>query len=173
MTVLTDDYAAMEEALCDYIIAQDGPAASLGNPITVDSTLITVDSTTLTVDATATGVRLWPNSFPQTYRVSQGAACCYEIISSVEEHVLSDRCGLVHSRVQFTCAAATLKSAILAARRIKNCGITSLKGTYQLVYFCGIRIESGIRTYAEPPTDGQGLWRYLAEFDVIVSYLEA
>lgn len=144
-------YGSMEEALCAYILAQTGVSAVLGS---------------------GTSARLWPNCYPQSYRVSQGAAAFYEIISSSEEHLLSDRCGFVQSRIQFVFCASTLRAAMLAARTVRSCGMLQLKGEYELVDFRSIEIESGIRTYSESPTDGSGEWRYFAEFDVLVSYLE-
>lgn len=150
--VATEDYASMEEALCDFIITRPGVSTVFGS---------------------GSSARLYPNCLPQGYRVAQGAAAHYEIISSDEQHTLSDRTGFVQSRVQFVCYARTLKAAIFAARTIRSCGITRLKGLHRLVDFRGIEIESGIRTDHEAPTDGSGEWRYLAEFDVMVSYLES
>ena len=121
------------------------------------------------VGATA---RLYPVNLPQGYVTTQGSAAVYEIISTVDEHTLSDRSGLVQSRVQVSTYAATHNAAITLAREIKNCGVTTLKGVSSSVDFRGISVESGIRCYNEQPNDGTDSWRFIAEFDFIISYLE-
>lgn len=145
------DYSAMEEALCDFILTRPGVSDVFGS---------------------GNNARLWPSKLRQGYRVSQGAAAHYQIISGDEQHTLADRSGFIQSRVQFVCYARTSKQAIFAARTIRSCGITRLKGVHRLVDFRGIEIESGIRTDEEIPTDGSDESRYLAEFDALVSYLE-
>ena len=143
--------AIMEEAFCTYLLTKAAITAIIG---------------------TGSAARLWPAELPQSYSVSQGSAAVYEIISTDEQHTLSDRSGFVQSRVQIATYAATHKAAMTLAREIKNCGITTLKGLSSSVDFRSVQVESGIRCYAEQPTDGTDSRRYIAEFDFMISYLE-
>lgn len=142
---------AMEEAFCEYLLARSAVTALIGS---------------------GAATRLWPDVIPQTYSVEQGPCATYQIISTNEQHYLLDRTGFVQSRMQITTTAKTRKSANETARAIKNCGLTALKGLSGGVDFRGISIEDGVRSYVEPPQDGTQEYRYLAEFDLMVSYLE-
>ena len=118
------------------------------------------------------GTRLTPEVTDQSWSTTDGPAVTYEIISTDEEKLLSDRAGLCHSRFQFVCIADSRMSANATARAIKNSGIAAIKGTYSTINIRGVAVESGIRTYVEKPDDGKASYRYLAEFDLIVSYIE-
>lgn len=142
----------MEEAFCTYLLTKSDITALIGS---------------------GSSARLWADHLPQAYSVSQGAAAIYEIIFGEDVHTLSDRSGFVETRVQMACYAATFKAAMELARAIKNCGITTLKGVSSGVDFRGVSVEQGIRCYGnEQPTDGTDSWRYLAEFEFKISYLE-
>lgn len=144
--------AVMEEAFCTYLLSKSAITTLIG------------------VGAAA---RLWPSQLPQHYDVEQGSAVVFEIISGDDTHTLSDRSGNVEARVQIATYAKYHKDAMALARSIKNCGITTLKGVSSGVDFRSVRVEQGIRSYAnEQPTDGTDSWRYLAEFDFVISYLE-
>lgn len=144
--------AIMEEAFCTYLLSKSAITALIGS---------------------GSSARLWASQLPQGYDVSQGSAAVYEIIFGDDTHTLSDRSGFVETRMQLACYAATHKAAIELARTIKNCGITTQKGVYSGVDFRGIAVEQGIRAYGnEQPTDGTDSWRYLAEFELKISYLE-
>lgn len=118
------------------------------------------------------GGRLYPNVLDQDYDITQGPAATYELISGNDQMLLSDRSGFVQTRVQFACYAKQYADAIGLARAIKNSGICTLKGISGGIDFRGVEIDEGIRCYSESPTDGSSEWRYIAEFDLIVSYLE-
>lgn len=140
--------AAVEEALCAYLLTK-----------TVVTDLI--------------GSRLYADEPPQSYRVSAGTAASWEIVSSTDDMLLSDRAGLVHTRIQFVTYASTRKAANAAIRAIKNCGVCALKGVTSGVDIRGVSVDDGIRNYTEPPGDGSQELRYLAELDLMVDYLEA
>jgi hypothetical protein len=144
--------AVMEEAFCTYLLTKTAITSLIG---------------------TGDTARLWCAHLPQYYDVSQGAAAVYELLGGSDTHTLSDRSGLVEARIQIATYASTQKAAMALARAIKNCGITALKGVSSGVDFRSVRAEQGIRSYAnEQPTDGTDSWRYLAEFDFVISYLE-
>lgn len=143
--------SSMEEALCSYIMGKPAVTALIGS---------------------GDNGRLYPVVLPQSYSTTDGPGVTYEILSSEETMLLApDRSGFVESRVQIACYAATHSSAVTTARAIKNCGIATLKGSSGGVDFRGV-IVSGIRCYAEQPTDGSTEWRYIADFDLIISYHE-
>ena len=141
----------MEEAFCEYLLTRSAVTTLIGS---------------------GSAARLWPDVIRQPYSVEQGPCATYQIISTNEEHYLLDRTGFVQSRMQITTTAKTRKAANETARAIKNCGLTALKGVNGGIDFRGISIEDGIRNYVEPPQDGTQEYRYLAEFDLMVSYLE-
>lgn len=145
--------AVMEEALCEYLLTKSAVTDLLGS---------------------GDNARLWPiDSMPQNYdAAASGTAATYEIISSDDIHTLSDRSGLVQSRVQIATYAATRKAANSAARAIKNCGVVALKGTSGGVDFRGVSVASGIETFAESPTDGGQEYRFICDFDLMISYVE-
>lgn len=116
--------------------------------------------------------RIRPNVVEQTWRPTQGPFVTYEQISSDEEHTLADRTGFVQTRFQFTTYASTPLSANATARTIKNCGLAAMKGTYSTVKIRGVTIESGLRTDVEKPNDGTANFVHIAQFDIMVSYLE-
>lgn len=143
--------ASMEQALCAYLMAKTEVTSIIGS---------------------GDGGRLYPNVLPQDYEVEQGAAATYELVSGNEVHTLSDRSGFVQTRLQFACYAKHHADAMQLARAIKNSGVTTLKGVTNGVDFRGVEIDEGIRCYSESPTDGSSEWRYIAEFDLMISYLE-
>ena len=144
--------AIMEDAFCTYLLSKSAITTLIGS---------------------GSAARLWCSQLPQDYNVLQGPGAVYEIIFGDDTHTLSDRSGFVEARMQIACYASDHKSAIGLARTIKNCGITNQKGVYAGVDFRGIAVEQGIRAYGnEQPTDGTDSWRYLAEFEFKISYLE-
>lgn len=143
--------AAMEEAICGYILSKSAVTALIGS---------------------GNAARLYPIVLPQDCELSDGPGATYEIITSTETQTLADRAGFVQSRVRITSFAVTHSAATTLARAIKNCGLTTLKGVSGGVDFRGIVIDEGLACFAEAPTDGTGTWRYIAEFDLRVSYLE-
>lgn len=143
--------ASMEQALCAYLMGKSAVTTLIGS---------------------GDGGRLYPNVLPQDYSVADGPGVTYEIVSSNEEMLLApDRSGYVQSRVQISCFANKHADAMSTARAIKNSGIATLKGVSGGVDFRGV-LTDGIRCYSETPTDGSSEWRYIAEFDLIISYHE-
>ena len=144
--------AVMEEALCTYLLSKTAVTSLIG---------------------TGSAARLTADHLPQAYNVSQGSAAVYEIMDGDDVHTLSDRAGFVETIVQFASYAETYKAAMALARAIKNCGITAQKGVYAGVDFRSVEINQGVRCYGnETPTDGSDSWRYLAEFEFKICYLE-
>lgn len=139
--------AAVEEAIRTYLLSK--PAVS-----------------------SLVGTRIYPDVIDQSWNPADGPAVAYTLISSDDDHSLSDRVGHVHTRIQFTCYAATRSAANALARAMKNSGITGIKGVYSDVDIRGVRVESGIITDTEKPDDGLAPPRYLAEFDLMVDYIE-
>lgn len=143
--------AVMEEALCSYILTKSAVTNLIG---------------------TGDDARLYPYALPQSCNLASGPAATYEIITAEDFQTLADRAGIVQSRVRMTTFAQTHTAAMALARAIKNSGIATLKGVSGGVDFRGVVIEEGIRCYGEQPTDGGETWRYIADFDLMISYLE-
>lgn len=141
---------AIEKAIFDYLLTKSSVTDLVG----------------------ATGQRLRPDVVEQTWRHTQGPFVTYEMISSDEEHTLTNRAGFISSRFQFTCYAGSRITANAVARAIKNCGIAAIKGVYSSTDIRGVEIESGLRTDVEKPSDGQASYVYLAMFDLMVHYHE-
>jgi hypothetical protein len=121
---------------------------------------------------------MFPHSIEQpssTY--SELPAVTYQFISSSEAMLLSDRSGLVWTRLQLVAYGNTMRSAMAVARALKNNGVTQLKGDVNGVDIRGVDIVSGIQTEEEFIGDGEQdsssqQTRHLAEFDLMVSYKE-
>ena len=122
--------------------------------------------------------RMTPHSISQpTSAFATLPAATYEFISSSEAMLLSDRSGLVWTRIQLVAYGTTKRSAMAVARAMKNNGVTQLKGMVNGVDIRGVDIVSGIRTDEEFIGDGEQATgsqqtRFLAEFDLMVSYKE-
>ena len=143
---------AMEEALCEYLLARSAVTSLIGS---------------------GDSARLWPDALPQEVSMQDGPALTYEIIDSIEQHLISDRSGFVQSRVQISAFAATRKAANALARAVKNCGLLAFKGLFAGVDFRGAKVERGISHFVELPTDGGQELRYICDFDFMISYLES
>jgi hypothetical protein len=143
---------AMEEALCEYLLSISAITSLIG---------------------TGDSARLWPDALPQQVSMQDGPALTYAILDSIEPHLLSDRSGIVKSRVQISAFAATRKAANALARAAKNCGLLAFKGLFAGVDFRGATIERGISHFTELPTDGGQELRYLCDFDFVISYRES
>jgi hypothetical protein len=143
--------AVMEQALCSYILSKSEVTSLIGS---------------------GSSARLYAIVLPQDCDLVDGPAATYEIITSKDLQTLADRVSIVQSRTRITAYAATHAAATGLARAIKNCGIAALKGISGSVDFRGVVIEEGVRCYVEGPTDGGATWRYIAEFDLMISYLE-
>lgn len=134
----------------------------------------------LLADATVSGLvgdRIFPIQLPQKITSSGSSisttlpAVTYEIFANEEEHILSGLVGFAETRIQFLCHADTFRAATAVCRAIKNSGIVNFKGITGGVDIRGVRVDSGIRTYAEQPTDGNQTVRYLAELDLTFFHL--
>jgi hypothetical protein len=143
--------ASMEESLCSFMLSRSVVTSLIG---------------------TGANARLYAINLPQSCNLAGGPAATYEIISSTETQTLLARAGIVQSRVRITAYAATHSAATALARAIKNSGITELKGVVSGTDFRGVVIEEGLSCDSEQPTDGGEAWRYVAEFDLMISYLE-
>lgn len=105
----------------------------------------------------------------------QGAtlpAIAYSRTSTAHDHDLSNLSGLAHARIQFECFAATRAQSNAIADAIRSSGVMAIKGTYSSVDIRGVRIEEGIRSYMDFPTDGSDEHRYVASIDLMVDFTE-
>jgi len=109
-------------------------------------------------------------------------AVTFEVISTDETNKLAGRSGLCKSRFQFVAYGNTRKQANSVFRAIRNSGVDLLHGDVNGVDIRGVSIEEGFRTDRELIGEGEQdaatqsstaqQYRYLTEFDLMVSYLE-
>ena len=96
-------------------------------------------------------------------------------ISDRHDHAISDRSGLVWSRLQIVCFAATRLACDNLAEAIYQCGIVGHKGptSTDVANIRGVMVEDGQRSYTLDARDGSDDHVCVTEFDLMVSYLES
>jgi hypothetical protein len=87
-------------------------------------------------------------------------------------HTLSDRSGLVQTRLQIECYSENRLTTNALAEAIYKCGIVALKGTQSGVDIRGVMVEDGQRNYIIEDSKGGDDHRYVTQFDLMVSYRE-
>lgn len=117
--------------------------------------------------------RIYPDVLPQGYSVSQGGALTYTVIDTTHDPLINGLAGIARSRIEFAAFAATRAGANAIAEAVRSSdlvGFTGLMGG--TVEIESVRIESGIQTLDERPTDGSQEHRYLTVFDYTFAYQE-
>lgn len=113
--------------------------------------------------------RIYTDILPQSATLP---AITMSKISTSHDHELSDFAGLVHTRLQFECFAATRQVANNIAEAIRSSGIITQKGTLTGVDIRGVRVVDGQRNYVDFPTDGSDEHRYVTSLDLMIDYSE-
>lgn len=113
--------------------------------------------------------RIYTDVLPQNTTLP---AITYEKISTRHDHELSNFAGLAHTRIQFSCFAATRLIANQVAEAIRASGLITQKGTLSSVDIRGVRVDDGQRNYVDSPTDGSDDFRYVTTIDFIFDYTE-
>ena len=109
------------------------------------------------------------------FRLKQGAVLPAATIAKVSTnhiHTLSDRSGLVSTRLQIECFSTNYLQAETLAAAIYKCGITAVRGVTNSVDIRGVTVEDGQRNYTIDARDGGDDHTYVTQFDLMVSYLE-
>jgi hypothetical protein len=108
-------------------------------------------------------------------RLKQNAKLPAATISKVSEshvHTISNRSGLVQTRLQIECFASQRLTANSLAEAIYKCGIVAVKGSTNSVDIRGVMVEDGQRNFTIDDADGGDDHLYVTQFDLLVSYLE-
>jgi len=120
------------------------------------------------------GTRIYPDVLPQGYSVASGGALTYTIIDTTHDPLINGLAGIARSRIEFASFASTRAGANEIAEAVRSSdlvGFTGLMGG--TVWIESVRIESGIQTLDERPTDGSQEHRYLTVFDYLFAYQES
>ena len=96
------------------------------------------------------------------------------ISKTSESHValLSDRSGLVQTRLKIECYSKNRLTTNALAEAIYTSGVAVLKGTINSVDIRGVSVEDGQRNSYIPDSEGGDDHTYITEFDLLVSYRE-
>lgn len=109
-------------------------------------------------------------------RLRQNATLPAATISKVSEthyHKLSDRSGLVSTRLQIEAYSLSRLTSNGLAEAIYKCGIAAVKGLTNSIDIRGVTVEDGQRNYTIDDADGGDDHTYVTQFDLMVSYLES
>lgn len=114
------------------------------------------------------GQRIYAQALPQNATIP---AISMTTISETYEHDLAGLAGLVTTRLQFECFAATELVSLSLADAIIWCGIDTLKGLSGNINFRSVLVEDGRRTYTDADTNAGDDQRHITNFDLLISYL--
>jgi len=98
-------------------------------------------------------------------------AVTMSILSESYDHALDGLAGIVSTRIQLECFAATAESCRSVADSIIWCGIDTLKGLYASLQIRSVMVEDGRREYEDEDSDGGDLQRHVCSFDLMVHWL--
>lgn len=113
------------------------------------------------------GQRIYQGRLPQSATMP---AVVLSITSEDYKHVLGGLDGLVFTRIQVECYAASSESSRAVADAILWSGIAEIKGTYTNLSIRGVSVEDGRREYEDEDTSGGDSQRHVTSFDLMVSF---
>lgn len=113
------------------------------------------------------GQRIYQGRLPQS---GTTPAVTLSIVSENYEHALEGLAGLVFTRIQVECYAATAEVSRSVADAIIWCGIDAIKGTYTSLSIRGVAVEDGRREFEDDDTSAGDNQRHVTSFDLMVSF---
>ena len=116
--------------------------------------------------------RIYPDVLPQGYTIRTGGALTYTIIDTSHDHMINGLAGIARSRVEFAAFASTRAGANIIAEAVRASDLQGYTGAMGGVSIESVRLEDGIQTLDERPTDGSQEHRYLTVFDYLIAYQE-
>lgn len=116
------------------------------------------------------GQRLY---FDQLIQKATLPAASIDKTSERHEHSLSDRTGMVFTRISVECHSGSRITSNSIAQAMISSGIAAVKGVTNGVNIRSVMIEEGQRNFTLPPRDGSHEHQYVTAFDFMVSYLES
>lgn len=108
-------------------------------------------------------------------RLRQGAtipAIVMRILSESFDHALPGLAGMVATRIQFECFAATPEVCRSVADAVIWSGIDTIKGSYDSLQIRSVMVEDGRREYEDEDTVGGDNQRHVTSFDLMVHWLK-
>lgn len=100
-------------------------------------------------------------------------ACTITRVSEDHAHTLSNRSGLVWTRLQIECYSLSRLTSCSLAEAIYKTGVAALKGVTNSVNIRGVQVEDGRRDYVIDDAKGGDDHLYVTQFDLRVCYLES
>ena len=94
-------------------------------------------------------------------------------VSETHPHLISNRSGIVQTRIQIDCFSFSRLTSNALAEAMYRSGVVALKGTTNGINIRGIMAEDGQRNYVINDADGGDDHTYVTQFDLMVSYLES
>ena len=95
------------------------------------------------------------------------------INSETYDHALDGLGGLVYTRIQVECYAATAEASRSVADAIIWCGIDQLKGLSTSTNIRSVMVEDGRREFEDEDTSGGDMQRHVTTFDLMVIFLRS
>jgi hypothetical protein len=114
------------------------------------------------------GQRIYTDKLPQKATLP---AVTMRIQSERYVHALAGLVGLVDTRLQMECYAATRLATNALCDAIIWSGIDAIKGTYSDLDIRGVMVEDGRRSFEDDDTAGGDDARYVSQFDLTVTWL--
>lgn len=125
---------------------------------------------TKTVVTDLVSQRIYRKRLPQNATLP---AATLRIISESYDHALDGLGGIVQTRIQIECYAASGEASCSLADAIIWCGIDQIKGTYTGVNIRSVMVEDGRREFEDEDVSGGDSQRHVTSFDLMVTFLKA
>lgn len=111
--------------------------------------------------------------FDRLKQKAQLPACTISRVSESHDHTISNRSGMVFTRLQIECLSLNRLTSSEVAEAIYRSGIAAVKGVTNGLNIRGIDVEDGRRDYTIDDAKGGDDHVYVTQFDLRISYLES
>lgn len=111
--------------------------------------------------------------FDRLKQKAQLPACTISRVSETHDHTISNRSGMVWTRLQIDCYSLNRLTTADIAETIYRCGIAAVKGVTNGLNIRGVDVEDGRRDYTIDDAKGGDDHVYVTQFDLRVCYLES
>jgi hypothetical protein len=115
------------------------------------------------------GDKLFVNIVPQK---TPYPFATYRRISTVREHHLKGRAGLVKSRIEVSVYSKRESESDAIATAIEESGFVAFRGTQSGFIICGVQLENGPESSIDMSYDGSDEHVYVSSLDFVVNYSE-
>lgn len=119
--------------------------------------------------STIVGQRMYPDVLPDE---AQMPAIVFYCDYTEREHYLGGLTKYASARFTVACYGATRWACATLSKAIRESGIDNFQGSQSGFGFCGCEFMSSDQYRYDIPTDGNKIFRYIAEFDLTLHYQE-